>query len=62
METLGRKLKMERSKKQSFEKSYLSNAYSNILPIECKTLDYGQFLELCITNQPYGLGLHFKVV
>ena len=62
LENFGRKHKMERTKKQIFEKSYLSNAYSNILPIECETLDYGQFLELCVTNQPSGLGLHFKVV
>jgi Ca2+-binding EF-hand superfamily protein len=47
---------MQQTKDQCFEQSYLSN-----LPIEGSTLDYGQFLELCITKQPFGLGLHFKM-
>ena len=47
---------MQQTTDQCFEQSYLSN-----LPIEGNTLDYGQFLELCITKQPSGLGLHFKM-
>ena len=54
-------MKISHKVKEYLNQGYLSNAFKGKLAMEGDKLDYGQFLELCITQQPSGLGLVFKM-